>query len=116
MVRGVPVIETSRIPANFATHAVLMDKSLAAYHLARGLLLSGHSQLAIMEAPESTILLDAIKPTIPRYNAATIRHATPKPQLDDLISQGVTAAICDGTPATTRSVAPGAAPALPRLR
>ena len=97
MVRGIPVIETSRISANFCTHAVLMDKALAAYHLARGLLLSGHSRLAVMEAPQSTILLDAIKPTIPRYNTtATIQHATPE-QLGDLISQGVTASICDGT-------------------
>lgn len=97
MVRGIPVIETSRLATNFSTHAVLMDKSLAAYHLARGLLLTGHSQLAIMEAPDSTVLLDAMKPAISRYNTtAAIRHATPD-ELDELISQGITAAICDGT-------------------
>lgn len=97
MVRGIPVIETCRIPANFSTHAVLMDKSLAAYHLARGLLLSGHASIAVMEAPESTVLLEAVKPTIARYNTtASFRSATPE-QLDQLIADGVTATICDGT-------------------
>lgn len=97
MVRGIPVIETSRLPAKFSTHAVLMDKSLAAYHLARGLLLSGHSQLAIMEAQGASTLFDAIKPALGRYSwNATICHATPE-QLDELIAQGITATICDGT-------------------
>ena len=96
MVRGIPVIETTRLCAHFGTHAVLLDKALAAYHLARGLLLSGHSQVAIMEPADSNILLEAVKPTIPRYNTiATVRHATPD-QLDELISHGITAAICDG--------------------
>lgn len=102
MVRGIPVIETSRLPASFSTHAVLMDKSLAAYHLARGLLLSGHSHLAVMEAPGAGTLLDAIKPAVARYiKAATVCHATSE-QLDELIAQGVTAAICDGTAAANQ--------------
>jgi DNA-binding transcriptional regulator YhcF (GntR family) len=96
MVRGIPVIETCRISPSFATHAALMDKSLAAYHLARGLLLTGHTHIAVMESPDSTALLDAVKPAIARYNTtATFLPAAPD-QLDELISQGVTAAICDG--------------------
>ena len=97
MVRGIPVIETSRIPTSFSTHAVLMDKSLAAFHLGRGLLLSGHTQLASVEAPDSTIVLEALKLAIRRdAPTATVTPATPQ-QLDELIAQDITAAVCDGS-------------------
>lgn len=94
-IRGVPVIETSRLPQRYSTHGALLDRHLAAFTLGRDLLLGGHSRLAALDVPGSTEILDGMWQASRRYNNGVVETLTPE-QIPAAVEDGTTAFICDG--------------------
>ena len=93
--RGVPLIETSRLPQRYSAHGALLDRHLAAFNLGRDLLLGGHSRLAALDLSGSTALFAGLWQAARRYGNGVIETLAPE-QIRDAFDDGTTAFVCDG--------------------
>lgn len=94
-IRGVPVIETRRALHHYSTHAVLLDRHLAAFCLGRDMLLAGHTRLAAVDVAGSTTVFAGLSQAAARYGNGIVETLTPE-QLHEAIDDDTTAFVCDG--------------------
>jgi DNA-binding LacI/PurR family transcriptional regulator len=93
IVRGIPIVAACDNDRHYSTHAVLLDSALAAFSMARDLVLAGHRRLVAIDPRSSTRLCDAIRSAISRYGPqATVDSLSPN-ELRALPESGATAII-----------------------
>lgn len=102
LVRGVALVLVNRQPGSFKTHAVLFDKTHAAWTLGRDLFLGGHRQVLVVEEPGSTVVSDALRLAAARYAPQASVESCP-PQSTLILSGQRSVLVCDG-PAVAQQI------------
>jgi hypothetical protein len=102
MVRGVAVVSVSEQERAISTHAVRMDRALAAFCLGRDLLLAGHRRLGAVDAQGSTALCDTLRQAAARYAPEATVDACFADEVMSLVENGVSGIVCDGTEVARR--------------
>jgi len=98
MVRSISVLLVEREPGTYSTHAVLIDKSLAATMLARELVMAGHTRFAVVEPKGKLEVTHAIRSTADRYDIDAAVDTVDASFAGEAVQQGATAIICASEP------------------
>lgn len=96
LVRGVPVVSAGEREGTISTHAVQMDRELAAFQLGRDLLLAGHRRLGAVDARGSTRLCEALRRAAARYAPDATVDGCYAEEVMALVENGVSGIVCDG--------------------
>jgi hypothetical protein len=94
VVRNVSVVLVGKEPKIYSTHAVVFDAPLAVAQVCRRLVLGGHRNLAAIESPQFSIVVDSLRLSLPRYAAKTIVHSCQPRDVAVMVEHGVTAFVC----------------------
>ena len=94
VVRNITVVRVGREPAPFSTHAVLMDRQLAANSITRDVVLGGHTRLFVVE-DHRRLLGHAVRAAAQRFGDAVTVECGVVADVSNAINDGATAIICD---------------------
>ncbi len=102
VVRNIPVVAVGHEPRNYATHAVLIDRTFGAGNLARDLILGGHRRLAAIEAPGADEIAIALRRVAARHDVRIHVESTGPDDVLRLVEDCVSAVVCDGAESARR--------------
>lgn len=98
IVRNITLVAVGREPRTYSSNAVLVDRALGTFMLARDMMLGGHLKFFAVERVGQTTIAEAIHRTAGRYaREATADSGTPK-DVAAAIEHGATAFICGSKP------------------
>jgi hypothetical protein len=101
VVRGMNVVLVGREADTYAMHSILIDAPHAAAHLTRDLMLGGHMHVLAVTTGGS-LVADAIRRTIQRYNRDAAMDVVTAEEVPTGIAMGATAIICDSVASADR--------------
>ena len=94
LVRNIPLVVVNHELKTYSVHAVQVDLTLGVSRLGRDLLLAGHRRLGALEAPGSTVVVQALRQSAARYAPDAVVEAAAPIEAEMLLDAGVTAFVC----------------------
>jgi hypothetical protein len=96
IVRGMPLVNVGSECRTFSTHAVVLDRTLAATVMGRRLMLAGHRRIVAVAPRMRTTICDALRQAALQYAPDADIDSCPPNDAEQAVACGATALVVDG--------------------